>query len=346
MTAFIIMPFGKDDYERASFKSIYEHFKEKLSESGFDAWRADEISSENRITSDIIEAIRTADIVIAELTGGNPNVFYELAIAHSLDKPVISLTQDPEDALPFDLVPQRVTRYSRDFDQMRRAEDALRTGCTAYLDGKKGYFDNPISNHFDRPIRTLTVSGDVVDEPGLLDYNIELEEGAGEIVAIFEELHKSQISLNREIESAAQKITRARSSYQRQIVCRQLADSVNQSADLMIARNSTYQELIDSQEISLTAVLQLSEISNEEDKETTRSLIATLRGLIESITSAQESIGEFKTALDTMPNIEQRFNQARLRLASSIGQLFDLFTRHREVIHGGVTVAEGRLLGM
>ena len=56
--------------------------------------RAQDLSSARNILADIVQGIEGATIVVADLTDLNPNVFYEVGIAHALQKPVILLTQD------------------------------------------------------------------------------------------------------------------------------------------------------------------------------------------------------------------------------------------------------------
>jgi hypothetical protein len=69
--------------------------------------------------SDIWGAIYASRMVIAECTGRNANVFYELGIAHTLGKPAILITQQLEDT-PFDLRHLRIIVY-KDTDEGREA---------------------------------------------------------------------------------------------------------------------------------------------------------------------------------------------------------------------------------
>jgi hypothetical protein len=61
--------------------------------------------------NDVWSALNACRLVIAECTGRNPNVFYELGIAHTLAKPVVLITQDIND-IPFDLRHLRHIEYS------------------------------------------------------------------------------------------------------------------------------------------------------------------------------------------------------------------------------------------
>jgi len=69
----------------------------------------------------VYERLVSADLVIADLSGGNPNVFYELAVRHMTRKPFVQLLIKGE-ALPFDVAPERTVHFSFDVDD-RGASD-------------------------------------------------------------------------------------------------------------------------------------------------------------------------------------------------------------------------------
>lgn len=72
--------------------------------------RADDESSPDSITSQVIDRIVNSDLIVADLTGHNPNVFYELAVAHGYQKAVLYLITEGE-KLPFDVIDQRAIFY-------------------------------------------------------------------------------------------------------------------------------------------------------------------------------------------------------------------------------------------
>jgi PAS domain S-box-containing protein len=74
------------------------------------AYRVDQGVKPVRLAEDIFNSILNADLVIADLTGANPNVFYELGLAHALDKTVIQLVGD-EGKIPFDVAGIRTIKY-------------------------------------------------------------------------------------------------------------------------------------------------------------------------------------------------------------------------------------------
>jgi hypothetical protein len=72
--------------------------------------RADDIWENPAVIQDVVSLIDRSSVVIADCTGRNPNVFYEIGIAHTLGREVILITQNAED-IPFDLRHLRYVTY-------------------------------------------------------------------------------------------------------------------------------------------------------------------------------------------------------------------------------------------
>ena len=105
LTAFVVMQFG------SPFDELYgEVISPVCAEMGVDAYRADDIYRPGVIIQDIIQGLVEANVIIAEITPTNANVFYELGYAHALKKPVILLAERGT-ALPFDVSGYRVIFY-------------------------------------------------------------------------------------------------------------------------------------------------------------------------------------------------------------------------------------------
>ena len=77
---------------------------------GLDCHRADDIWENPTIIQDIVSLIDRSKVVISDCTGRNPNVFYEIGIAHTLGREVILLTQNEHD-VPFDIAHLRFVKY-------------------------------------------------------------------------------------------------------------------------------------------------------------------------------------------------------------------------------------------
>lgn len=106
-TCFVLMPF-KEPFD-FYFKKI---IKPAVEANGFLVERGDSLYRSTTIMDDVWNGIRKAAILVAELTERNPNVFYELGLAHALSKPVVLISEKMED-VPFDLRSIRVLLYDR-----------------------------------------------------------------------------------------------------------------------------------------------------------------------------------------------------------------------------------------
>lgn len=105
----VMMPFSD------GFNIVYDTIKTAVENEEFECRRADDFWVHPHIIQDIIELICTSSVVICDLSGKNPNVFYEAGIAHTLGKEVILLTQAESD-VPFDLRSLRYIKYLNNGD--------------------------------------------------------------------------------------------------------------------------------------------------------------------------------------------------------------------------------------
>ena len=104
-TCFVMMPFGQW-YDRY-YQEIYIP---AIRDAGFEPIRADELFSTGSVVEQIWEQIEKSKVLLAEVTDKNPNVFYELGLAHAARKPVV-FTSGKLDDVPFDLRHLRVIVY-------------------------------------------------------------------------------------------------------------------------------------------------------------------------------------------------------------------------------------------
>jgi len=115
----VLMPFDEQ------YKEVYtDIYKPVFLEHEIDCWRVDEISRPGSITRDIVEGILDADIILADLTSKNPNVFYELGMAHSVGNKTIMTAQSMSD-VPFDIANYRVILYKQTIYGSKKLKEDL-----------------------------------------------------------------------------------------------------------------------------------------------------------------------------------------------------------------------------
>lgn len=104
---FVLMPFS-DNMREVYDKAI----KPACDKAGFDSLRVDELKGAFNINRKIIEYIFNSDAIIADLTKWNPNVFYEMGVAHAIGNKTIMIIQK-KSKLPFDVSGYQCIMYSR-----------------------------------------------------------------------------------------------------------------------------------------------------------------------------------------------------------------------------------------
>lgn len=113
ISAFVLIPFSK------KFDDIYKMgIKETANLLDIKAERVDEQIFQEGILEHIYRQIEAADIIIADMSGQNPNVFYEVGFAHAKEKLCILLTNNSED-IPFDLKHHRHIVYHDSISDLR-----------------------------------------------------------------------------------------------------------------------------------------------------------------------------------------------------------------------------------
>lgn len=116
LRVFVAMPFGsKPDStgQPIDFDRIYhELIRPALEDAGLEVLRADEEQDAGDIRVDLFQELLMADLVVADLTLDNPNVWYELGVRHALRARGVVLVQGPRPTQPFDIYTDRKLCYT------------------------------------------------------------------------------------------------------------------------------------------------------------------------------------------------------------------------------------------
>ncbi len=157
---FFVAPIGEEGSEirRRSDGILNFIVSRAASELDLHTVRADQLSEPGQINLQVIQHVMSARVVVADLTGLNPNVFYELAVRHTANLPVVLIAERGTD-LPFDIAQMRTIFFDHtDLEEADKCRQEIVAQLTQALEG--GAIDSPISTAVD--IRSLA-AGSAID---------------------------------------------------------------------------------------------------------------------------------------------------------------------------------------
>lgn len=335
--AFVMMPFSQD------FDDVYQSLiREPLISAGYEVSRSDDFQNQTNILRDIVHSIVECNLVVADLTSANPNVYYELGIAHTLHKPVVLLAQDLS-AVPFDLRSYRIINYSTHFSKMNEAISVFTTLLRG-IDAGTVLFGNPVSDfasHGGMPSNVSPVhspsGGSGGSDLGLLDYQASLEEGAEVIGCIMSEVGKRFNVLTPELRTGSERLRATQTgTKERRSTMQGLAKSIDDYAVWLNGANTRYKAALADISNALVAMLSGEFKVDDENKDGLRGFVATLQKTELQAQSGRESFCGLVLVIEGLPRIEKEFSRANRRLVvelkelvGNVDQTISVFSRAR-----------------
>ncbi len=321
---FVITPFSED------FLALYEELKSYFADE-YEFTNAGDLDNQQNILRDIVEGIFKASVVIADLTGLNANVFYELGLAHAMNKKVIIITQEI-DSLPFDIKSYRANEYSLKFYKLPSLKKELTKLLKGAIDGSVLYgnpvsdilpkLDNGLDNHLEADAmlaKVNTIEQENADK-GFLDYLTEVNDNSAkmnvELMSMVEEI----TDISDSVTQASYEIDRVKSqsgnldvSFARGI-CRKLSSPIDNAAQKLkvhIGNISSYWDIIEN---SYLAVLDSKFIQNYDNLVELMNSKSGLIGLQGALKESNATFESFVAALRSSLGVERKLNKAILSL--------------------------------
>jgi len=322
MQAFVLMPFAPD------FDDVFAHvIRSTLEEEGFSVGRADESRGSRNIMHDVVQGISSADLVVADLTGANPNVYYELGIAHALGRPTILLTQDLEE-VPFDLRAYRVITYSTHFARVKEVTEALRKTARGARDGSI-HFGSPVSDFAATSPSTADIavpSAALVElkaastmattnngEVGLLDCVVDIQDGMTAINAVVVQMGQKFEALNPSILLAGTRLEgpAKHEPTQARLAVRELAFAMDEYSRWLKQANLEYRQGLGRLTEGLDNLFAIDLTGFDIPREQLAQLYNVLDLLGGTVQGAVQMIEGLLSVVEGLPRIEKEFNRAR-----------------------------------
>ena len=135
-TCFVVSIIGNEGSEqRKHSDNVFDHIINPALSKDFNVIRADKIFHSDKIDERIFKLLREADLVLADLTGKNPNVFLEVGYRMAINKPIVYIMQKDDERLPFDIQNINIKQYNL------KSDDVLTEASKA-----KNYIEKTVEN--------------------------------------------------------------------------------------------------------------------------------------------------------------------------------------------------------
>lgn len=312
---FVIMPFQDEFFE------VYEMLKIELSEK-YEFTNAGDEGNQQNILRDIIEPIYKADVVIADLTGLNPNVMYELGIAHTFNKKTIIITKDDLSKLPFDLKQYRAKGYSIHFKKFAELIEYLKVNMDGAVSETVSY-SNPVkdfmmlanlenTNQFQENVIRLEDDTD----KGFLDFLADIEENSNALSEEINKLGEDIKTMTDGISKHVAEIDRVRQIGGNSVATfirkesKKAAEYINKFAIQLRDHNQTIEKIWDEVENNTLGLLENKYANQEDNQNSLIEYLCSLKEMKNSITESNISVEKLKETMNKNIGIERSMNQA------------------------------------
>lgn len=313
---FVIMPFQE------AFFEVYEMLRREFNDE-FEFSNAAIEGNQQNILKDIIKPIYDTDIVIAELTGLNPNVLYELGIAHSFDKKTIVITQDELSLLPFDLKQYRAKSYTTHFVKFAELVEYLKTNLKGAADGSIAY-SNPVKDFLSEnrisivdcynqdiaPILEINADG------GFLDFITEIED---DTITLTNNIDKMTLDMKAMTAGVAQstneveRVNKSGGSGNTAFVrkeAKKVAEFIHTFSTKLKYYNPQTITLWNRIELNVLGLLENKFSTHNDNKLSLISYLKSLKKMQEEMLSTNTSIKDLGVSLRAISGMERSLNQA------------------------------------
>jgi len=348
-TCFVVSPIGdalaplgspgRANYEQ-SIMMWSKVFEPACTIFGLTVVRADKIADPGEIPNQIFTYLRDSEVVIADVSGANPNVMYELGLRHSRSS--ITIQVGEYERLPFDVTTIRTIQFVRDeaglIDVRNQLVEALRVALTTgptdlratavftQGDGTGG------ANVADDARRSAEPDDDVeAEEPGIVEVLAAGEEAIIHISRVLSTSTELMTEIGEITQAAANEIQESAAQTggfaQRLLVTRRLAEElVDPSSALEVSANEFFSDLQSIDGLVRHVIARVE--SGEEDTEEVRSFIGNIETLVDAaeqgaigITTMRDSSTNLRRISSSLKDVSRAIERALNRMLEGIRQM-------------------------
>lgn len=340
--AFVILPF-EDEFEDLYHDKIVP----TLENHNYSVNKADSLATQRNIIEDIIDGITNADLIISDLTGANPNVFYELGIAHGLGIPTVLIAQDIGE-LPFDLSAYQTIEYSLRYDSIKEFEQELSNICESHQHGeikfgspvsdyagvniKQSHLENRSNDEKDSKSETDNKNSKSIDTEetveikGIIEYMAEVDKYRSEIDSIMNLISEKSDRVVDEIEDPVKKVINYREpeiSIDRKEVnssARDIALTLSDFSHFLSRRVDKFAIQINFLLDTVESIINNADASKQNERDILIELQDVVNKLISDIELNLQDVDSFREQLDKLTGVHRELDDSIKNLADSLNK--------------------------
>lgn len=347
---FVVGPIGDPHAAHGSpEREAYEHhlgiFEQVIAPAcekyGITAVRADGIAHAGDINEQICRHVVESDLVVADVSGGNPNVMYELGLRHITGKPTIHIGEAGQ--LPFDIASIRTIRYQRTRSHQAGArkeiESALEVGIR---DGFELLTPARVLRGLQTGNGAASASdvgdggtGEDDDAPGLLDDFAVIEDGLDEMTADMEAITKTIETIGTLTEQSGTEMldlaqANAPMSARLASVAR-YAETISTPAGELSTVAAAFAERMATLDSGVRAALALIEMTRPDERgEGAEEFLEQLMTMNEAAQDSLVQIGSFGVSAGAMVKLSRHLRKPVKEISAGVKQLTSAITRMGE----------------
>lgn len=329
----MIMPFQQE------YIKFFDALKDELA-GAYNLVNANTNNMKN-ILKDVVDGIKEADFVIADLTIENANVYYELGIAHTLDKKVILITRKI-DKLPFDINHYRAIEYSTNywelpdfFETLKKTlmDDTVQFGnpVSDCLGEKKNSIDKTEMNNEYKPVEVEVIQESFPEPKGIIDMFTEITDDTDEItqsVNMFEEQIKTfTVNFNSKIAQ----VKNINGSNKNAFLVKKLLAGISTDVNKLADETDFFAKIFDINwariQENYFSILDNKLMHHESNKVHLESAINTLNGLKDAMKKTYDVFEQLNQTYASIPSIStdlnKSFSKAKKATTDLLGLLSD-----------------------
>lgn len=304
---FVITPFTDEHLE------LYKALKNEF-ENLYEFVNAGDTGNVQNILKDIIQPIYDADIILADLTGLNSNVMYELGIAHTMNKKTIMITQDNLDELPFDLKQYRTQRYTTHFTGFNNLRSFLSASFDSAIKGS-AVFSNPVQDFLSTTkisnvICETTNPEEESEDKGFIDFLADLYQASEKLGNEITNMTNDMNLMSDGVDDCSQKIEKQKNAVLIQASVKKAANYISDFSTKLKSHNTTIQQAWKEIEVNTLGLVENKYTLTGSNKNELIEYLKQLYALKDSIVQSQTGLMTLKGSFNDALGLQKAMNHA------------------------------------